>query len=195
MLGLNTIGKKIFGTPNDRKVKKVQSLVTKINALEPEFKALEDSGILAKTEEFKTRLEDGESLESLLPEAFANARESAVRTLGLRPFDVQLVGGIFLHHGDIAEMKTGEGKMLMATLPVYLNALTGRGVHVVTVNDYLAKRDAEWMDQVYSFLGMTTGVVYPNMDEAEKLRAYQADITYATNNELGFDYLRDNMKA
>ena len=195
MLGLNTIGKKIFGTPNDRKVKKVQSLVTKINALEPEFKALEDSGILAKTEEFKTRLEDGESLESLLPEAFANAREAAVRTLGLRPFDVQLVGGIFLHHGDIAEMKTGEGKTLMATLPVYLNALTGRGVHVVTVNDYLAKRDAEWMDQVYSFLGMTTGVVYPNMDEAEKLRAYQADITYATNNELGFDYLRDNMKA
>ena len=195
MLGLNTIGKKIFGTPNDRKVKKVQSLVTKINALEPEFTALEDSGILAKTEEFKKRLEGGESLESLLPEAFANAREAAVRTLGLRPFDVQLVGGIFLHHGDIAEMKTGEGKTLMATLPVYLNALTGRGVHVVTVNDYLAKRDAEWMDQVYSFLGMTTGVVYPNMDEAEKLRAYQADITYATNNELGFDYLRDNMKA
>ena len=195
MLGLNTIGKKIFGTPNDRKVKKVQSLVAQINALEPEFTALEDSAILAKTEEFKKRLEGGESLDSLLPEAFANAREAAVRTLGLRPFDVQLVGGIFLHRGDIAEMKTGEGKTLMATLPVYLNALTGRGVHVVTVNDYLAKRDAEWMDQVYSFLGMTTGVVYPNMDEAEKLTAYQADITYATNNELGFDYLRDNMKS
>ncbi|HAD27515.1 MAG TPA: preprotein translocase subunit SecA, partial [Rhodobacteraceae bacterium] len=163
MLGLNTIGKKIFGTPNDRKVKKVQSLVAQINALEPEFTALEDSGILAKTEELKKRLEGGESLDSLLPEAFANAREAAVRTLGLRPFDVQLIGGIFLHRGDIAEMKTGEGKTLMATLPVYLNALTGRGVHVVTVNDYLAKRDAEWMDQVYSFLGMTTGVVYPNM--------------------------------
>ena len=195
MLGLNTIGKKIFGTANDRKVKKVQSLVAQINALEPEFTALDDAGIQAKTEEFKKRLEGGESLDSLLPEAFANAREASVRTLGLRPFDVQLVGGIFLHRGDIAEMKTGEGKTLMATLPVYLNALTGRGVHVVTVNDYLAKRDAEWMDQVYSFLGMTTGVVYPGMDEAEKIAAYQADITYATNNELGFDYLRDNMKS
>ena len=195
MLGLNTIGKKIFGTANDRKVKKVQSLVTKINALEPDFIALDDDGIKAKTEEFKARLAKGESLDDLLPEAFANAREAAKRTLGLRPFDVQLVGGIFLHRGDIAEMKTGEGKTLMATLPVYLNALTGRGVHVVTVNDYLAKRDAEWMDQVYSFLGMATGVVYPNMDEVEKIAAYRADITYATNNELGFDYLRDNMKS
>ena len=148
MLGLNTIGKKIFGTANDRKVKKVQPLVAKINALEPDFIALNDDGIKAKTEEFKARLAKGESLDDLLPEAFANAREAAKRTLGLRPFDVQLVGGIFLHHGDIAEMKTGEGKTLMATLPVYLNALTGRGVHVVTVNDYLAKRDAEWMDQV-----------------------------------------------
>ncbi len=195
MLGLNTIGKKIFGTANDRKVKRVQSLVTKINALEPDFIALDDDGIKAKTEEFKARLAKGESLDDLLPEAFANAREAAKRTLGLRPFDVQLVGGIFLHRGDIAEMKTGEGKTLMATLPVYLNALTGRGVHVVTVNDYLAKRDAEWMDQVYSFLGMTTGVVYPNMDDVEKIAAYRADITYATNNELGFDYLRDNMKS
>ena len=195
MLGLGTIGKKIFGTPNDRKVKGVQSLVAKINALEPEFQALSDDGIKDKTQEFKDRLEKGEKLDDLLPEAFANAREAAVRTLGLRPFDVQLVGGIFLHRGNISEMKTGEGKTLMATLPVYLNALTGRGVHVVTVNDYLAKRDAEWMDQVYSFLGMTTGVVYPNMDEEEKLRAYASDVTYATNNELGFDYLRDNMKS
>jgi preprotein translocase subunit SecA len=195
MLGLNTIGKKMFGTANDRKVKKVQSLVAKINALEPDFKALDDAGIQAKTEEFKQRLEKGESLDDLLPEAFANAREASIRTLGMRPFDVQLVGGIFLHRGDIAEMKTGEGKTLMATLPVYLNALTGRGVHVVTVNDYLAKRDAEWMAQVYSFLGMTTGVVAPGMEEGAKIAAYQADITYATNNELGFDYLRDNMKS
>lgn len=195
MLGLNTIGKKIFGTPNDRKIKKVQSLVAKINDLEPDFVALSDDGIKEKTQEFKDRLEKGESLDDLLPEAFANAREAAKRTLGLRPFDVQLIGGIFLHRGDISEMKTGEGKTLMATLPVYLNALTGRGVHVVTVNDYLAKRDAEWMDQVYSFLGLTTGIVIPGMEEQDKIAAYQADITYATNNELGFDYLRDNMKS
>ena len=195
MLGFGALTKKVFGTPNDRKIKTVQSLVKQINDLEPEFQKLSDDEIKAKTTEFKSRLENGETLDDLLPEAFANAREAAVRSLGLRPFDVQLVGGIFLHRGNIAEMKTGEGKTLMATMPVYLNALTGRGVHVVTVNDYLAKRDAGWMQKVYSFLGMTTGVVYPNMDDAEKLKAYQSDVTYATNNELGFDYLRDNMKS
>ena len=195
MLGMGTLTKKVFGTANDRKIKSVQSLVTKINDLEPEYEALSDSAIKEKTGEFRTRFQDGEALDDLLPEAFANAREAAKRTLGLRPFDVQLIGGIFLHRGYISEMKTGEGKTLMATLPVYLNALTERGVHVVTVNDYLAKRDAEWMGQIYSILGMTTGVVYPGMDEREKLKAYAADVTYATNNELGFDYLRDNMKS
>ncbi|MBR9864648.1 MAG: preprotein translocase subunit SecA [Rhodobacteraceae bacterium] len=195
MLGLGTISRKIIGTPNDRKIKSVKSLVAKINSLEPDFVALSDEGIKAKTEEFKERYKNGETLDSLLPEAFANAREAAKRTLGLRPFDVQLIGGIFLHRGNISEMKTGEGKTLMATLPVYLNALAGRGVHVVTVNDYLARRDAEWMDQVYSFLGMTTGIVVPNLPEEEKIAAYRADVTYATNNELGFDYLRDNMKS
>ena len=195
MLGLGALTKKVFGTPNDRKIKSVQALVSKINDLESSFEKLSDEEIKAKTIEFKDRLEKGESLDDLLPEAFANVREASKRTLGLRPFDVQLVGGIFLHRGNISEMKTGEGKTLMATLPVYLNALTGRGVHVVTVNDYLAKRDAEWMSEVYSFLGMTTGVVYPHMDPKEKLDAYHSDITYATNNELGFDYLRDNMKS
>lgn len=195
MLGIGAIAKKVFGTPNDRKIKATQPLVDKINRLEPEFQALSDDGIKAKTQEFKDRLAAGETLDDLLPEAFANAREAAVRTLGLRPFDVQLMGGIFLHEGNISEMKTGEGKTLMATLPVYLNALTGRGVHVVTVNDYLAKRDAEWMGAVYNFLGMTYGVAIPGMQEPEKKLAYDADITYATNNELGFDYLRDNMKS
>jgi len=195
MLGLGTLVKKVFGTPNDRKIKSTQPLVEKINALEPEFKALSDEQIIEKTQEFKDRLDKGETLDSLLPEAFANAREAAVRTLGLRPFDVQLMGGIFLHEGNISEMKTGEGKTLMATLPVYLNALTGRGVHVVTVNDYLARRDAEWMSQVYTALGMTTGVVVPNQSDEEKQQAYAADVTYTTNNELGFDYLRDNMKS
>ena len=210
MLGLGTLQKKVFGTPNDRKVKAVRPLVAQINALEPEFQALSDDDIRAKTEEFKSRLAAGETLDDLLPEAFANAREAAVRTLGLRPFDVQLMGGIFLHRGNISEMKTGEGKTLMATLPVYLNALTGRGVHVVTVNDYLARRDAEWMGKIYEFLGMTVGVVVAfnptatdplaveqerQAHEAEKRAAYNADILYATNNELGFDYLRDNMKS
>lgn len=195
MLGLGTIAKKVFGTPNDRKIKSTQPLLDKINALEPEFQALSDEGIIAKTAEFKKRVADGESLDDLLPEAFANAREAASRALGLRPFDVQLMGGIFLHQGNIAEMKTGEGKTLVATMPAYLNALTGRGVHVVTVNDYLAQRDAEWMGQVYTALGMTTGVVIPGIEEDVKQKAYAADVTYATNNELGFDYLRDNMKS
>jgi len=195
MLGFGTLTKKVFGTPNDRKIKATQPLVDQINALEPEFKALSDEQIRAKTDEFKERLAKGETLDDLLPEAFANAREAAVRSLGLRPFDVQLMGGVFLHQGNISEMKTGEGKTLMATLPVYLNALTGRGVHVVTVNDYLARRDAEWMDQVYSFLGLTTGVVIPGQADEEKQAAYSADVTYTTNNELGFDYLRDNMRS
>lgn len=195
MLGIGTMAKKIFGTPNDRLVKATLPLVQKVNAQEDAFKALSDEQIKAKTEEFKERVAKGESLDSLLPEAFANAREAARRAMGMRPFDVQIMGGIFLHQGKIAEMKTGEGKTLMATLPVYLNALTGKGVHVVTVNDYLARRDAEWMGQVYTFLGLTVGAVYPGMQEADKLAAYQADVTYATNNELGFDYLRDNMKS
>jgi len=195
MLGLGTLARKVFGTPNDRKVKSVRPLVAQINALEPQFAALSDDQIIAKTEEFKARVAKGESLDALLPEAFANCREAAKRALGLRAFDVQLKGGIFLHQGNIAEMKTGEGKTLVATFPAYLNALTGKGVHVVTVNDYLAKRDAEWMSKVYGALGLTTGVVYPYQPDAEKREAYKADITYATNNELGFDYLRDNMKG
>ena len=195
MLGLGTIAKKVFGTPNDRKIKATRPLVEQINALEPEFTALSDAEIIGKTAEFRERFAKGETLDDLLPEAFANAREAARRTLGLRPFDVQLMGGIFLHQGNISEMKTGEGKTLMATLPVYLNALAGRGVHVVTVNDYLARRDAEWMSLVYHALGMTVGVVVPGMAEPEKKVAYDADVTYATNNELGFDYLRDNMKS
>ena len=195
MLGLGAIAKKVFGTPNDRKVKATLKIVERINALEPEFEALSDADIVARTAALKTRAEGGESLDDLLPEAFANCREAARRALGLRAFDVQLLGGIFLHQGNISEMKTGEGKTLVATFPAYLNALSGKGVHVVTVNDYLARRDADWMSKVYGALGMTTGVVVPQQPEAEKREAYRADITYATNNELGFDYLRDNMRA
>ena len=195
MLGFGKLAAKVFGTPNDRKVKSVLPLIEKINALEPEFEALSDAQLIEKTGEFKARVANGETLDAILPEAFANCREGAKRALGLRAFYVQLMGGIFLHQGNIAEMKTGEGKTLVATFPAYLNALTGRGVHVVTVNDYLAKRDAEWMSQVYGALGMTTGVVYPQQPEAEKAAAYGSDITYATNNELGFDYLRDNMRG
>ncbi|MBN2630542.1 MAG: preprotein translocase subunit SecA [Rhodobacteraceae bacterium] len=195
MLGLGYVARKIFGTPNDRKVKSVRPLIAKINALEPEFAALSDDGIKKKTESLAKRAQSGESLDALLPEAFANCREAAKRALGLRAFDVQLKGGIFLHQGNIAEMKTGEGKTLMATFPAYLNALAGKGVHIVTVNDYLAKRDAEWMGKVYGALGLTTGVVYPYQPDAEKKAAYRCDVTYATNNELGFDYLRDNMKG
>ena len=195
MLGLGTITKKVFGTPNDRKIKATRPVVEQINALEPEFEKLSDDGLKDKTEELAKRAMGGESLEELLPEAFANCREAAKRALGLRAFDVQLMGGIFLHQGNISEMKTGEGKTLVATFPAYLNALTGKGVHIVTVNDYLAKRDAEWMGKVYAALGLTTGVVYPQQPEDEKRAAYRCDVTYATNNELGFDYLRDNMKA
>ncbi len=192
MLGMGTIAKKVFGTPNDRKVKSTRPLIDAINALEDEHKALTDDGIKERTVALAARAKAGESLDDLLPEAFANCREAAHRALGLRAFDTQLMGGIFLHQGNISEMKTGEGKTLVATFPAYLNALSGKGVHVVTVNDYLAKRDADWMGRVYAALGMTTGVVYPQQPDAEKKGAYAADVTYATNNELGFDYLRDN---
>src|SRR6056297_775035 len=195
MLGIGSIAKKVFGTTNDRKIRAARPMVEKINALEPEFSARDDAGLIAKTEELKARVAGGESLDDVLVEAFANCREAAKRALGLRAFDVQLMGGIFLHQGNIAEMKTGEGKTLVATFPAYLNALTGGAVHIVTVNDYLARRDSEWMGNVYSALGLTTGVVYPQQPDSEKRAAYAADITYATNNELGFDYLRDNMKS
>ncbi|MGR3434412.1 MAG: preprotein translocase subunit SecA [Shimia sp.] len=195
MLGLGAISKKVFGTPNDRKIKAVRPTVERINALEPEFEALDDAGLIARTEALKARAQGGESLDELLPEAFANCREAAKRALGLRAFDVQLRGGIFLHQGNIAEMKTGEGKTLVATFPAYLNALVGKPVMVVTVNDYLAKRDSEWMGKVFAQLGLTCGHVIPGQDEAAKAAAYRCDIVYATNNELGFDYLRDNMKS
>ena len=195
MLGFGTLAKKVFGTANDRKIKATKPIIAKINALEPEFEKLSDEQLIEKSSDFKGRIENGESLDSLLPEAFANCREAAKRALGLRAFDVQLMGGIFLHQGNISEMKTGEGKTLMATFAAYLNALTGKGVHVVTVNDYLARRDAEWMSKVYGALGLTTGVVVPQQPEDEKRAAYACDITYTTNNELGFDYLRDNMKS
>ncbi|MAL10248.1 MAG: preprotein translocase subunit SecA [Maricaulis sp.] len=189
-----SIARRLFGTSNDRKVRKYQPIVAKINAMEPDFEKLTDAELTAKTDEFRKRFADGESLDSLLPEAFATVREGSKRALGMRHFDVQLIGGLVLHHGGISEMKTGEGKTLVATLPVYLNALTRRGVHVVTVNDYLAKRDAEWMSAVYRQLGMTTGVILHGLSDEERRRAYGSDITYGTNNEYGFDYLRDNMK-
>src|SRR5205085_3175356 len=183
----------LFGSANERKIKVKQPMVQRINALEPEFEKKSDSELLALTAAFKERLRNGETLNDLLPEAFAAVREAAKRMLGQRHFDVQLIGGMVLHEGAIAEMRTGEGKTLVATLPVYLNALEGKGVHVVTVNDYLAKRDAGWMGKIYNFLGMSVGVVVPGMDHADKHQAYAADITYGTNNEYGFDYLRDNM--
>ncbi len=189
-----SLAKSIFGSANDRYVRSLQKYVDRINALEPEIQALSDADLKGQTARFRERLEAGEKLDNLLPEAFATVREAAVRTLGQRHYDVQMVGGIALHRGEIAEMKTGEGKTLVATLATYLNALPGKGVHVVTVNDYLAKRDAEWMGQVHNFLGLTVGVIVPNLAETQRREAYQADVTYATNNELGFDYLRDNMK-
>ncbi len=195
MLGFGKLTAKVFGTPNDRKIKAARPIIAKINGLEDEFAQLSDEQLIAKTAEFKERLAGGETVDGLLPEAFANCREAAKRALGLRAFDTQLMGGLFLHQGNISEMKTGEGKTLVATFPAYLNALVGKGVHIVTVNDYLAKRDAEWMSKVYGALGMTTGVIYPQQPEDEKLNAYACDVTYATNNELGFDYLRDNMKS
>jgi preprotein translocase subunit SecA len=191
---VQTLLKKIFGTKNEREMKRLWPMVDRINALEPQFVSLSDSQLKEKTSEFKKRLEEDEPLDNILPEAFATVREVSKRTLRMRHFDVQLIGGIVLHEGKIAEMKTGEGKTLVATLPVYLNALTGKGVHVVTVNDYLAKRDARWMSPIYHFLGMSVGIIVHGLTDEERQAAYNADITYGTNNEFGFDYLRDNMK-
>ena len=183
----------LFKSYSEKEVKRVMPIVAKINALEEDFSKLSDSELRKKTDDFKNRLKNGETLDDILPEAFATVREASKRVLGMRHFDVQLIGGIILHQGRIAEMKTGEGKTLVATLPVYLNALTGEGVHVVTVNDYLAKRDSEWMGKVYRFLGLTVGLAIANMNPAQKQHAYACDVTYGTNNEFGFDYLRDNM--
>jgi preprotein translocase subunit SecA len=188
------IAKAVFGSSNDRYVKSLDKIVRQIAAFEPAMEALSDAELSGQTDKFRQMLEAGSDLDDLLPEAFATVREAARRTLGMRHFDVQMIGGIVLHRGEIAEMKTGEGKTLVATLAVYLNALEGKGVHVVTVNDYLARRDADWMGQIYRFLGMSVGVIVPNLSEHERREAYNCDITYATNNELGFDYLRDNMK-
>ena len=190
---LSTLFKKLFGSRNERLIKEYGQIVKKINALEPSIEALSDDALKAKTEEFKQRYQNGETLEKLLPEAFAVVREASKRVLGMRHFDVQLIGGMVLNAGKIAEMSTGEGKTLVATLPTYLNALTGKGVHVVTVNDYLAKRDAEWMGKIYNFLGLSVGINLSQMPHAVKQQAYASDITYGTNNEFGFDYLRDNM--
>ena len=184
---------KIFGTYSEKEVKRIKPIVEKINNLETEIQALSDVELKAKTDYFKQELQNGKTLDDILPEAFAVVREASKRVLGMRHFDVQLIGGIVLHQGRIAEMKTGEGKTLVATLPVYLNALTGLGVHVVTVNEYLARRDSEWMGKLYKFLGLTVGLVYSGMDHAAKRIAYNSDVTYGTNSEFGFDFLRDNM--
>src|SRR5689334_1918239 len=188
------LAKSIFGSANDRYVRGLGKYVDAVNGFEPTISALSDEELRGQTDLFRRRLADGSKLDDLLPEAFATVREAAIRTLGQRHYDVQLIGGIALHRGEIAEMRTGEGKTLVATLAVYLNAIEGKGVHVVTVNDYLARRDAEWMGQIYKFLGLTVGVIVPNLNEDERRAAYNADITYGTNSELGFDYLRDNMK-
>src|SRR5574340_1187894 len=184
---------KILTLGEGRQFREYDAIVEQINAFEPSIEPLSDEQLRAKTDEFRSRLADGETLEDLLPEAFAVVREASKRTLGMRHFDVQMIGGIVLHRGNIAEMKTGEGKTLVATLPVYLNALAGNGVHVVTVNDYLAKRDSEWMGRIYRFLGLTVGINLSQMTHPDKQAAYAADVTYGTNNEFGFDYLRDNM--
>ena len=186
---------KIFGNYSEKEVKRIRPIVDKINSLEPEISKLTDKELTAKTVYFKKELAKGKTLDDILPEAFAVVREASKRVLGMRHFDVQLIGGIILHQGRISEMKTGEGKTLVATLPVYLNALTGKGVHVITVNEYLAKRDSEWMGKVYRFLGLSVGLIYGRMDHTEKQKAYNSDITYGTNNEFGFDYLRDNMAS
>src|SRR5499433_430230 len=191
---IGALARKIFGSSNERRIKSYQPRVAEINALEAELEKLSDEALRARTDAFKQQLADGASLDDILVEAFATCREAAKRTLGQRHFDVQLIGGMILHEGRISEMKTGEGKTLVATLPVYLNALAGRGVHVVTVNDYLAKRDAEWMGQIYNFLGLSVGVIVHGLDDEQRKKAYDCYITYGTNNELGFDYLRDNMK-
>ena len=184
---------KIFGTHSDHELKRIRPIADKVEALEEEYKALTDAQLRAKTDEFRKRYQEGTSLDDLLPEAFATMREAAWRVLGMRHYRVQIIGGIVLHQGRIAEMKTGEGKTLVATLPAYLNAIAGKGVHIVTVNDYLAKRDSEWMGKVYRFLGMTVGLVIHDVPPDQRKVMYEADITYGTNNEFGFDYLRDNM--
>ena len=189
----NAFLKKLFGDSSTRELKKIQPKVQAVEALEQEYAALSDQELKSKTREFKDRYQKGESLDDLLPEAFAACREAAWRVLGMKPYRVQIIGGIVLHQGRIAEMKTGEGKTLVATMPAYLNALTGRGVHIVTVNDYLAKRDSDWMGKVYRFMGLTCGTILHDMSSQERREAYACDITYGTNNELGFDYLRDNM--
>src|SRR6195952_3190189 len=191
---LDTLLAKVVGTQNDRELKRLRPIVAQVNALEPAIQALSDAQLRGKTAEFRQRLANGDTLDDLLPEAFAVVREAGRRVLSMRHFDVQLIGGSVLHKGKIAEMKTGEGKTLVATLPAYLNALNGNGVHVVTVNDYLARRDSEWMGKIYRFLGMTVGVIQHDLNDQERQAAYNADITYGTNNEFGFDYLRDNMK-
>src|SRR6201991_3115152 len=207
-MGFDKVLTKVFGSSNQRFLKTIQPLVEQINALEPSVKRLSDDELKARTAAFKEQLQlavsdtkdkeerkrrERAALDEILPEAFAIVREASIRTTGMRHFDVQMIGGMVLHQGKIAEMRTGEGKTLVATLPSYLNALTGKGVHVVTVNDYLARRDAEWMGRIHRFLGLSVGVVVPQMDPLEKQKSYQADITYGTNNEFGFDYLRDNM--
>jgi preprotein translocase subunit SecA len=191
---LDTVLKRMFGSANDRRLKGYRPKIAEINALEPEIAALTDEQLRAKTDAFRAELAAGKTVDDLLAPAFAVVREAAKRTLKQRHFDVQLIGGMVLHEGSIAEMRTGEGKTLVATLAVYLNALAGQGVHVVTVNDYLARRDSEWMGQIYEFLGMSVGVIVNGLDDEQRHKAYAADITYGTNNEFGFDYLRDNMK-
>ena len=191
---IQTLLAKVIGTQNERDLKRLRPIVSEVGALEPSLQTLSDEQLRAKTAEFRQRLSQGETLDDLLPEAFAVVREAGRRVLNMRHFDVQLVGGAALHKGKIAEMKTGEGKTLVATLPAYLNALSGSGVHVVTVNDYLARRDSEWMGRIFRFLGMSVGVIQHDLNDADRQVAYAADITYGTNNEFGFDYLRDNMK-
>ena len=191
---IDTLLAKVFGTKNEREVKAMGPIIASMNALEPQIQKLSDAELAAKTEEFKQRLANGETLDDIMVEAYAVVREAGWRVLRMRHFDVQLIGGVVLHHGKIAEMRTGEGKTLVATLPTYLNALTGKGVHVVTVNDYLARRDSEWMGRLYKFLGLTVGVIVHDLDDVERKASYGSDITYGTNNEFGFDFLRDNMK-
>ena len=194
MLNIGTIIGKLIKNSSQRELDRLKSIVEKINTLESKIKAIPNESFFAKTNEFKEKFKNGMKLEDLIPETFACVREAAYRTLGERHYDVQLMGGIILHQGKIAEMKTGEGKTLVSTLPVYLNALTNKGVHVVTVNDYLAKRDSSWMGEIYKFLGLSTGCITNEMDDAIRKKNYDCDVTYGTNNEFGFDYLRDNMK-
>ena len=192
-MGMMEVFKKLLGQSNEAEVRRLQKIADQVLAKEAEYRALTDEQLQAKTPEFKQRLKAGETLDDILPDAFAACREAADRTVGMRPYPVQVIGGVCLHQGRIAEMKTGEGKTLVATLPAYLNALTGEGVHIVTVNDYLARRDSEWMGKIYKFMGLTVGLIVHDLDNAQRRAAYACDITYGTNNEMGFDYLRDNM--